>query len=180
MSDLSGFFQNTFGQESFDPNSVKAQADFEVLPAGKYPVLIEKAEVQPTKAGNGHFIYLEMLITDGQAKDRKLFDRINIDNPSEKCVEIGFRCLAALGQALGLQSITDSNQLVNQVVLAHVRVKGDQNEVRTYSAVGVQQLAGPPVAAKRAASSAAVAPVAAPVAQAHVAQAPAAKSPWAR
>jgi len=39
-----------------------------------------------------------------------------------------------LGQALGLQAITDTTQLLNQVVIAHVKVKDDRNEVRTYSA----------------------------------------------
>ncbi len=172
MSDLSEFFQHTTGQDVFDPNSVDPQTDFVVLPAGKYPVLIEKAEVQATKKGDGHFIYLEMQIIDGQAKGRKLFDRINIDNPSQKCVEIGFRCLAALGQAIGLQGITDSNQLVNQSVIAHVRVKNDQNEVRTYSAPGA------PVTAHTPPYETPQAPVTAPVPPPN---APASgKPPWAR
>ena len=62
MSDLANFFQASTGQEVFNPFSVEPQKDFEVLPAGKYPVLIEKAEVQVTKKKDGHFIYLEMLI----------------------------------------------------------------------------------------------------------------------
>lgn len=150
MSDLSAFF----GQAAFDTNSVEAQGDYEVLPAGKYLVLVEKAEVRPTKANTGHYIYLEMKILDGKFKGMKVFDRINIDNPNQKCVEIGQRCLAALGKAVGLQAVSDTNQLLNKTVTTHVKVKNEQNEVRTYSAA--------------TAYTAPVAPMTAPVAPAYV------------
>ena len=131
MKDLSDFFGQPFAVDS-----VESQTDFTIIPPGKYHVLVEKAEVQPTKAGNGHFIYLEMKILEGQFANQKVFDRINIDNPSEKCVEIGTRVLSALGKAVGLQAVSSVNELVNQTVLAHVKVKNERNEVRTYSAAG--------------------------------------------
>jgi len=132
MSDL----QSVFGNSGFDTNSVEPQSDFEVLPPGKYPVLIEKAEVKQTKAGTGHYISLCLCVLDGPAKNRKLFDNINIQNPSQQCVDIGLRQLAALGQAIGLTCVNDTNQLVNKACLAHVKVKDDRNEVRTYSKLG--------------------------------------------
>ena len=137
MSDLCDFFE----QQPFFVDSIEAQTDFEILPPGKYLVLIDKAEVQPNKKKNGHYIYLEMKIIDGQYKGRKFFDWINIDNPSTQCVEIGLRCLAALGQAIGLQAVTSVNELLNQTVIAHVKVKDEQNNVRTYSAPGAQPVA---------------------------------------
>ncbi len=139
MSDISSFF----GQAAFDANSVEPQADFEVLPPGKYTALIEKAEVQQTKAQNGHFIYIEMKIIDGKFKERKLFDRINIENPNQQCVEIGRRCLSALCLAVGVQAASDTSQFMNQVVVAHVKVKNDQNEVRTYSSPSAAPLPAP-------------------------------------
>ena len=132
MSDLAEFFSPE------ELASTEAQTDFVVLPPGKYPVRIEKSKVQRTKSGNGHFVYLEMLILDEQFKNRKLFDRINVDNPSQICKEIGMRCMAALRDAVGFV-ITDTDQLLNQIVIAHVTVKKDQNEVRTYSAPGTCQ-----------------------------------------
>jgi hypothetical protein len=131
-------FNNVFG-DGFDTHSVEPQSDFALLPPGKYTVVVEKAEVKQTKKGDGHYVALVLSVLDGQYKNRKVFDRINIDNPNQQCVEIGFRCLAALGQALGLTKITDSNQLVNGVCVAHVKVKDEQNEVRTYSATNTGQ-----------------------------------------
>jgi hypothetical protein len=126
--------QQIFGG-GFDTNSVEPQEDFEVLPPGKYPVLIEKAEVKQTKVGTGNYLALKLSILDGPGKNRKLFDNINIANPSTQCVEIGLRCLAALGQAIGLTAISDTAQLVNKTCVAHVKVKGNCNEIRTYSAL---------------------------------------------
>lgn len=138
MSDIGSFFGG-----GFDTNSVPPQDDFDVLPPGKYPVLIEKAEVKPTKAGNGYYISLMMTVIDGPFKNRKLWDNINIANPSEKCVEIGLRQLAALGKSIGLQAITDTAELLSKACLAHVKVKDNANEIRTYSsfedAASVQQ-----------------------------------------
>lgn len=132
MSDL----QQIFGA-GFDTHSVEPQSDFEVIPPGKYPVLIEKAVVKPTKKGDGHYVEITLSVLDGPCKNRKVWDRINIQNPSDKCVEIGLRQLAALGQAIHLAAIQDTAQLLNQVCIAHVKVKDEQNEVRTYSALEV-------------------------------------------
>lgn len=136
MNDLASFLS-----ESFD--SVEPQGDFEIIPPGKYTVLIEKSEVKKTKKGTGHYIDLVLQVLDGKFKNRKVFHRINIDNPSQQCVQIGMRVLAALRIASGIQNITDSGQLINKVVVAHVKVKGEQNEVRTYSAVTPSQPLNP-------------------------------------
>lgn len=130
MSDLATIFGN-----GFDTGSVPPAEDFVAIPPGKYPALVEKAEVKSTKAGNGHYVELTLSILDGQYKNRKLFDRINIDNPSQECVSIGLRSLAALGQAIGLTSISDTSQLLQKVCIAHVKVKDEQNYVRTYSSL---------------------------------------------
>ncbi len=113
MNDLS----EIFGGVPFDPSSVKS-----AYSPGKYPVLIKVAEIRQTKAGTGHYIYLDEEILDGDRKGQHLFDQINIQNPSAQCVEIGLRTLSALARAIGLQTVTDTTQLLNQVVVAHVKV----------------------------------------------------------
>jgi hypothetical protein len=130
MSDVQQFLGG-----GFDTHSVEPQTDFAVIPPGKYPVVVEKAVVKATKTNTGHYLELTLSILDGPFKNRKVWDRINIQNPSSQCVEIGLRSLAALGQAIGLASISDTDQLVNQICVAHVKVKDEQNEVRTYSAL---------------------------------------------
>ena len=129
MSDLTSFF----GQQAFDGRGVEAQADAAFIPAGKYPVIITKAETKANKGNTGHLIALEMQILDGPLRGQSIRDWINIDNPSSQCVEIGMRCLEALRQAIGVAALADTNQLLQQTVIAHVKVKDNQNSVRTYS-----------------------------------------------
>ena len=128
MSDLATIFGG-----GFDTNSVPPQEDFEPIPPGKYPVLIEAAEVKQTRAGNGHYLKLKLQVLDGPYKGRIVFDNINIQNPNQQCQEIGLRTLAALGKAIGLNAIGDTAQLLNQCCIASVKVKDGQNEVRTYA-----------------------------------------------
>jgi len=128
-SDLS----QIFGQNGFDPNSVEPADDFDVLPPGKYPVLIESADGRPTKNGQGFGVNLQFSILDGQFKGRKLFKWINIQHTSQKAQEIGQREFSALGKAIGLISITNTNQLLGKAVIAHVKVKDNDNDIRTFS-----------------------------------------------
>jgi hypothetical protein len=126
---------NIFGQNAFDTGAVEPQSDYEVIPPSKVLVLIEEAEVKPTKANTGYYLKLKLSVVDGPYKNWKLFDNINVQNPSAQCVEIGLRQLAALGLAIGVKVITDSSQLVKKTCFAHVKVKDDQNYIRTYSPV---------------------------------------------
>ena len=142
---MSSDLSDIFGGVPFDSSTVEPQEDFKIVPPGKTPVLIEKAEVKVTKKQTGHYIYLEMQILDGPCKGQKLFDQINIQNPSETCVKIGLQTLSALARAIGLQKVEDTTQLLNQVVVAHVKVKDEQNSVRTYSAVSQASVAPTPV-----------------------------------
>lgn len=119
----------------FDPRTVEPQSDWEVLPPGKYPVYLDNAEVLPTKTG-GTYLKLSMFVLEGPHRNRKLWANINLQNQSEKCVEIGLRELAALGMALGGEAIRGTAQLIDRVVVAHVVVKNDKNEVRTFSSAG--------------------------------------------
>jgi hypothetical protein len=145
MSDLQQFFGG-----AFDSTSVPPADDFPVLPPDNYPVLIESTEVKATKANDGAYVKIKMSVLDGPFKGRKLFDNINIHNPNQQCVEIGLRSLAALGQALGVRHVNDTDQFVNQVCVAHVKVKDGQNVIRTYSALtpaaapGIPQQPQPP------------------------------------
>lgn len=121
-----------FGGVAFDPSSVEPAEDFVVLPPGEYPCLIESAEVKQTKAGTGYGLQLTLLVLDGPNKNRKLFPWINLQNPNQTCEEIGRREFAALCEAVGFSAV-DTTQLINRVIVAHVKVKDDRNNVRTYS-----------------------------------------------
>jgi hypothetical protein len=174
---MSGDLSGLFGGAVFDPSAVEPQEDFKVLPAGKYKVLVEESEIKGTKAGTGKYLKLKLKVLDGEAKGRVMFDQVNIDNPNQQCVEIGWRCLSALCRAVGITALSDSAQLVNKVALACVKVKGDQNEVRTYEPAGGSDVhIEPPSKAQMRPSQESQPP--APTAPAHVVSG--VKLPWAR
>lgn len=179
---MSGNLAAIFGAD-FDANAVEPQSDYDVIPPGKYPVLIEKAEVKRTKAGTGHYIGLGLQVLDGPHKGRKVFDNINIDNPNPKAVEIGMRSLSALARAIGVMAIADTNQLLNQCCVASVKVKDGDNNVRTYEPLQQQQQAPQqaPPAQPMAPPQQAVQPQSQPQQPAAQPQQPAANAPpWAR
>jgi hypothetical protein len=81
---------------NFNANDVPPQTPFEPVPNGKYRAHIVDSEVKPTKDGRGKYLQLEWEILDGEYKGRKIWDRLNIVNPSETSQKIG-RCGLRLG-----------------------------------------------------------------------------------
>jgi hypothetical protein len=128
-------FSQVFGN-GFDSNSVEPQQDYEVLPPGKYPVVCENAEVKTTKKGDGHYLEVCVQIVDGQYRGRKLWSRMNIDNPSEVAQRIGLSQLAGLCKAVGIAVLSDEKDLLGKSCIANVKVKDEQNEIRSWSASG--------------------------------------------
>lgn len=75
--------------------------DYSPLPAGWYAFTIEDASLERTKAGNGHYIEL-VLVCDGPTyAGRKVWDRLNIDNPNLTAREIGLEQFSRLSVACG-------------------------------------------------------------------------------
>jgi hypothetical protein len=130
MADLSDFFGSGFKPKDHEPSG-----DFSLVPAGKYVCQIAEASVQPTKARNGHYVKVMLKILEDEFANRVLYDNINIDNPSEKCTQIGLSQLSALGRAIGVDSLQSVSQISGQVVVASVRVKNENNEIKTYISV---------------------------------------------
>ena len=81
---------------SFTSQGVEPAKPFEPLPPGDYSVAIINSGFEPTKDGLGSFLKLEMQVLEGTYKGRTLFDRLNLNNKSEKAVEIARRTMAAI------------------------------------------------------------------------------------
>lgn len=117
---------------------VEPTESFDALPAGDYPVMIEKAEWKQTKAGTGHYLELAMAVLDGQYKGRKVWDRLNLVNPNTQTVEIAQRTLSAICRAVGVQHV-DTNtvsQVCGKPLIAKLKVDGDNNAVKGYKPAG--------------------------------------------
>lgn len=149
---------------NFDASGVPPKTDFENLPPGDYPVMIVASEMKATKDGAGNFLSLELEVTDGPAKGRKLWDRLNLVNKNEKAVEIAERTLSAICHATGVMNVQDSEQLHGRTMLAKVKIGKAQegyaprNEISTYEPIaGGAAQANPTPAATPAAHVAATA-----------------------
>lgn len=182
MSDIS----DAIGGD-FDTSSVEPATGFEPMPPAWYPVQIDGAEVRDTKAGTGKLLALELTVVGENMAGRKLWPRLNIVNPNQQAVEIAMRELAAIGQACGLAAITDTSELLGQILEVKVKIKKEtdrepDNEVCGYRAAAASSGAAEPPVQKAPATTKPAAATKTAKAPAAAAAAPAAKSkrPWER
>jgi hypothetical protein len=122
----------------FNANAVEPAADFEPLPAGKYVAVITGSEMKPTKSGNGSYLELTFEVVEGEFKGRKLWARLNLDNPNQLTVKIARAELSAICRAVGVMEPKDSCELHNLPLLITVKQKTDaegevRNEVKGYA-----------------------------------------------
>lgn len=127
----------------FDASKVEPRKEFTLLDPGDYLVAIVASEVKPTNKQDGHFLELTLDVLEGPAKGRKIFDSLNLDNPSAQAVEIAKATLSAICHAVGKLTVSDSNELHNIPMVAVVKkapkkangvaIPGEfRNEVQTY------------------------------------------------
>lgn len=126
----------------FNAEDVPPQDNFDPIPAGWYPVVITDSEMKPTKAGTGEYLQLELTVLEGDHSGRKLWDRLNLDNPNQTAVDIAQRTLSAICHAVGNLTPNDSAELHDIPLMAKVSVKpaadgfDPRNEVKGYKAYG--------------------------------------------
>ncbi|GAA4827279.1 hypothetical protein GCM10023232_26930 [Sphingosinicella ginsenosidimutans] len=128
---------------TFDATQVEPNAPFEVIPPGDYEVQITASSMESNKAGTGSYLKLELEIVDGPQAGRKLFDRLNLDNPNAQAVEIAQRTLSAICHAVGVLSVADSEELHLRPMIAKIKVvpRNDRpgehsNEIGGYKPIG--------------------------------------------
>ncbi len=129
MADLNGF----------NATQVEPTTSFEPLPAGKYLAAITESAMKPTKSNNGNFLELTFQVLDGEYKNRFVWARLNLNNPSDKAVEIARSELSAICHAVGVMQPRDSVELHNLPLTITVKcVKRDDtgeitNELKSYA-----------------------------------------------
>ena len=131
----------------FDASQVEPKGDYSPVPPGEYKVQIVTSDFVETANRTGHMLKLEMEILEGDQSGRRLYDRLNLDNPNAQAQEIAQRTLSAICHAVGKLSVQDSNELHMLPMTAVVAVKpagtgrdgrmyGASNEIKTYKALG--------------------------------------------
>lgn len=125
----------------FDSSQIAPQDDITPIPAGTYNAVIEDSEVTPTKAGTGQVLRLTWRVLDGPYINRKVWDRINVQNQNPTAEQIGQRALSSICHATGVLQFQDTSQLHGIPVQIKVSIRKDQtgqysdsNEVKAYAA----------------------------------------------
>jgi hypothetical protein len=112
--------------------------------------------VEPTKAGDGKFLKLELQVLNGPFQNRKVFDRLNIWNKNPQAVTIAQGTLSAICRAVGVLTPQDSSDLHNKPLRCKVVVRidkeyGETNDVKRY----MPRTAGPGAAGAMASANSA-------------------------
>lgn len=120
-------------------NEAQEAANYDALPDGDYVAILTASEMKETKAGNGQYLSVTAEIIDGDHKGRKVWDNLNVVNPSAVAEKIGRAQLAALCKAVGVDNPQDSEELHNKPLVIAVRKdKQDKtrNVIKGYKPVG--------------------------------------------
>ena len=128
--------------DGFDAENVEPRQAFDLLPPGKYKVVISASEEKKTKKNDGSYLSLEMTVLDGGHEGRKVFDRLNLNNPSDVAAGIARQTLSAICRAVGVGKPGSSSDLHDIPLVAVVKIvpaKGEyeaKNEVKGYESAG--------------------------------------------
>ena len=123
---------------NFDANAVEPSASLDPIPVGKYPAVITDSEMKSTKSGNGKYLELTFEVIDGEYRGRKVWARLNLENPSSAAVEIARAELSAICRAVKAMQIRDSVELHNLPLVISVRCRKNaetgelSNEIKGY------------------------------------------------
>jgi hypothetical protein len=98
----------------YDPNA-EAQQDLGKLPTGEYLAVIVDSDIKPTSQNNGEYAeFVYEVIEPAALKGRKHWERVTLDNPNTKAVEIGQRQFASIREATGVANPRDTQELHNK------------------------------------------------------------------
>ena len=144
--------------QGFDA-SKEEKAAYTPLPAGLYVVAVVDSKRKPNSKGTGVYLEFVLEVLDGPYQGRRLWDRLNVENPNEMAVRIARAQLASLCLAVGLTTARDTSELHNRPLRIEVgqRVGPDgrtYNETKGYQALSaaVAPTAPPPPVAAAAGS----------------------------
>ena len=85
--------------------------------------MITESEMKPTKNNNGSYLQFTFQILEGEYKGRKLWARLNLNNPSDTAVKIARAELSAICRAVNVMTPKDSCELHNLPMAITVKCK---------------------------------------------------------
>ena len=110
--------------------------DFSPLPEGWYDTKITGSELKDTKSGTGQYIKVEFTVIGADFSGRKVWGMLNIRNDNEKAESIGRQQLNSLMAAIGLESLSDTDDLIGADVSIKVKIKPASGDYKAGNDVG--------------------------------------------
>src|SRR5215831_2917645 len=86
-------------------------SSFDPLPAGDYQMQVIESEIRDTKSMTGRQLVLTLEVVSGEYTGRRVWDRLNIQNQNPTAQQIAQRALADLCEAVGFNTVHNSEEL---------------------------------------------------------------------
>lgn len=119
-------FEINFNAEEFF--AANPETSSTPIPAGVYPAVVAEVERKPTKNGSGELLEIVFEIIAGEHKGRRVWERLNLWNPSPQAVMIAQQSFARLLRALNLKEVKTSDEILGQILEIRTAVRRWTNE----------------------------------------------------
>ncbi len=116
------------GDLNFDANQVAPASGFEPLPVGQYSAIVTDSIWKATRNNDGRYLQLTIQVIEGEYANRKLWDRLNLENKSAEAVKIARATLSALCRAVGVMTPQNASELHNKPFVVSVGMEKGMNE----------------------------------------------------
>ena len=122
-------------QINFNSEKVVPMGSFEPLPIGNYHVEITETQMRPTSKGDGEYLLLILTVLDEDFNGRKIFDTLNINNPSEEASKIARGKLSAICRCVNVPHPKDSDELKGIPFMVKIGIKPAKGEYEAKNVV---------------------------------------------
>jgi hypothetical protein len=103
------------------------------IPAGKYRAQICKADWKANKANTGRYLELVFEVVRGEHEGRRVWGRLNLENPSMQAVAIAQGELSAICHATGILKPRNEQALLNIPMVIEVVTEERKDKAGEYS-----------------------------------------------
>ena len=123
--------------QTFTVNDLpQSTGGYDPIPAGMYTATINSVELKDSRSG-GQYLNIRYDITGPSHQGRVLFGMLNIRNPNPRAEEIGLQQLGELLKAIGLDKLSDTDELIGGQLQVKVDIEkseqyGEQNRIRSF------------------------------------------------
>ena len=108
-------------------NLEKAEFNFDPLPEGEYKFIITECERKTSQKGTD-YINAKLEVASGEYVNRSVYVGFNLWHSNEKVKNVSTYEFGSLYKACGLAKISDTEQLVDKVVMAKAKLKKEKRD----------------------------------------------------